>query len=132
MAPVPSAEGLPVNWINYKTGEQHIAFKMDADNKRAVAGLVLGHPDDGMRELYFEQLLQLKSIFFSEAGDGWVFDGMNTVLFEREVSLVYKELEGYSVFKKDDWPNLISFFKSTVIRLDAFWATAKYAFEELR
>ena len=29
MKPVPSAEGEKVNWLNYKTGEKDVFFKMD-------------------------------------------------------------------------------------------------------
>ena len=30
MKPVPFAEGEKNNWVNYKTGEKHLAFRMDA------------------------------------------------------------------------------------------------------
>ena len=39
MAPIPSAGGEKINWINYKTGVKHIYFKMEADQKFASIGL---------------------------------------------------------------------------------------------
>jgi hypothetical protein len=59
MAPVPSAEGVPTNWINYKTGLKHVYFRMQADNRLASIGIELTHPDAGIRELFFEQFLAL-------------------------------------------------------------------------
>jgi hypothetical protein len=48
------------------------------------------------------------------------------------VSRIYKEITGVSVFNKDHWPDLISFFKPRIIALDSFWENAKYGFEDLK
>jgi hypothetical protein len=48
------------------------------------------------------------------------------------VSRIYRELPGVSVFNRDHWPDLISFFKPRIIALDAFWEDAKYSFEGLK
>ena len=45
------------------------------------------------------------------------------------VSLVFTELGNVSVFNQEDWPVLISFFKKRMTGLDAFWSSAKFAFE---
>jgi hypothetical protein len=37
-----------------------------------------------------------------------------------------------SIFEKEDWPQMISFFKRRMIALDQFWSTARYGFDELR
>ncbi len=39
MKPVLSADGEKINWINYKTGEKDIVFKMDADSKKHLLQL---------------------------------------------------------------------------------------------
>ncbi len=62
MALQPSAEGLKVNWINYKTGIRHLSFKMQAGNQTACIMIELSPPDGGIRELMFDQLLSLKPI----------------------------------------------------------------------
>ncbi|RYZ23162.1 MAG: DUF4268 domain-containing protein, partial [Chitinophagaceae bacterium] len=36
------------------------------------------------------------------------------------------------IFRREDWPELISFFKPRIVALDAFWSEAKYFFEALR
>jgi len=57
MQPVPSAEGGPVNWVNYKTGIKHLYFRMQADNRQATIAIELTMSDAGIRELFFEQFL---------------------------------------------------------------------------
>jgi hypothetical protein len=34
-----------------------------------------------------------------------------------------------SILQKNDWPALISFFKTRIIALDEFWSSVKYDFE---
>ena len=45
LAPVLAADGEKINWINYKTGEKDIYFKMEADNKEAFIAIEVTHKD---------------------------------------------------------------------------------------
>lgn len=132
MTPVLSAEGEKVNWVNYKTGEKGIQFKMQADNKKASIGIVFTHTDAGIQHLYFEQMEQLKTMLNESLQEDWTWDLHTYDENGKLISRIYKELTGVSIFKKEDWPSLISFFKPRIIALDAFWSSAKYAFEALR
>ena len=60
MKPVPSSEGEKINWINYKTGEKNVIFKMDASNKEATIAIELTHQDKVIQQLYLDQFLELK------------------------------------------------------------------------
>jgi hypothetical protein len=132
MSPVLSADGEKVNWINYKTGEKNVQFRMQADNKQASIAIELSHKDSGIRDLYFAQLEQLKPILESETGEPWQWQPNDSHGNGRTVSRVICTLSQVSIFKKEDWPQLISFFKPRIIALDAFWSQVKYAFEMLR
>ncbi len=132
MSPVLSADGEKVNWINYKTGEPNIAFKMDADNKTATVALVFSHNDDGVRELYYEQLLQLEKMLPAEGPFEWVFSFRQHNEYGKLQAGAYRRLKGVNIFNKEDWPALISFFKAGITALDEFWSMARYAFETLR
>ena len=132
MSPVLSSEGEKTNWINYKTGEKDIYFRMNADNKKASIGIELTHKDEGVQALYFEQFQQLKNLLHNALEENW-----NWLLHARDeqgkrISRIYTEINGVSVFKREDWPQLISFFKPRIIALDEFWSTAKHAFEAMR
>src|SRR5437764_6622218 len=71
MSPVFSAEGEKINWINYKTGEKDIYFRMYADGKSAKIGIELTHKDPGIRHLYFEQCCQYQTILEKVLRERW-------------------------------------------------------------
>jgi hypothetical protein len=132
MAPVPSAEGLPINWINYKTGLKHVYFRLHADGRRASIGLELTHPDAGVRELFFEQFLELKALLHEAVGESWRWEPEAADATGQPLSRIFTELHPANLFNRDDWPQLISFFKPRLMALDEFWSTAQYAFDALR
>ena len=132
MTPILSAEGEKVNWVNYKTGEKDIYFRMKADNKKATIAIEITHPDAGLQGLYFEQFLELKNILQNTLEEEWNWVLHTTDENGKIISRIYTELTPVSLFKKEDWPALISFFKPRIIALDAFWSSAKYGFEALR
>jgi hypothetical protein len=132
MAPVLSSEGVPTNWVNYKTGLKGVRFAMQADNRRASIGIELTQADAGTRELFFEQFEQLRSMLHEELGEEWRWELHAQNEHGQPIARIYQELAPANVFNRDDWPALISFFKPRLVALDAFWSGAQYAFEELR
>ncbi|UOR05462.1 DUF4268 domain-containing protein [Hymenobacter aerilatus] len=132
MAPVPSAEGLPTNWINYKTGLKHVYFRMHADGRRASIGIELTHPDAGIRELFYEQFKEVRRWLEEATGETWTWEPEAQDANGQFIARIYQELAPANLFNRDDWPRLISFFKPRLVALDEFWSTAQYAFDELR
>lgn len=133
MQPVLSAEGMPVNWINYKTGERNIFFKMFADNKHAYIGIEITHKEAGLRELYFQQFQELANFLNDCLKEAWIWQPEYTD-FEtgKTISRIYTKLEQVSIFKQEDWPAMIAFLKPRIIALDEFWNNVKPVFEALR
>ena len=132
MAPVPSAEGETTNWMNYKTGLKHVYFRLHADNRRASIGIELLHPDAGIRELFWEQFLELETLLHETLGEPWTWEAEAEDDNGLPLSRIYADLAPANLFSRDDWPRLISFFKPRLIALDAFWTDAQYAFEALK
>lgn len=132
MAPVPSAEGEKIAWVNYKTGEKFCQFKMDAGSHSASIAVEFRHPDEGIRNLFFNQLYQLKANFETHLDESWHWQQQAADEYGKKLSRVYRELPDVSVFRKSDWPALVSFFKPRIIALDAFWSEARYFFEAIR
>jgi hypothetical protein len=126
MKPVLSAEHQPVHWINYKTGFRHLYFRMDAFHTARI-GIEVTHPDPGMQQLFFEQFVALKPLFMEYIGEQWVWRPPASGIH----ASIFTELPGYSIMNRENWPQLISFFKPRMIALDAFWSQARYAFEAL-
>lgn len=132
MAPVQSTEGLPTNWINYKTGLKNVYFRMEADARRASIGIELTEPDAGIRALFFEQFEELKPLLHETLGETWTWEAAATDVHGLPMSRIYEELAPVNLFSRDDWPALISFFKPRLMALDAFWSDAQYTFEALK
>jgi hypothetical protein len=130
MGPVLSAEGLKTNWINYKTGVKHIYFKMQADNQSAIISVDITHPDKELQQLFFEQFLTYKNVFHSAVNEEWQWQLHTSDEYGKTISRVYTETAPVSIYQKEDWPRLISFFKPRIIALDEFWSDAKFAFEQ--
>lgn len=128
IAPQPSAEGLKINWINYKTGIKHLNFKLHAENKSAYIAIVISHPDLDIQELIFEQFLAFKKILDSCLQEEWEWQ-LKVPDEHKTVSRIICILPDASIFKQEDWPKLISFFKPRIIALDEFWSDAQYSFD---
>lgn len=126
-----SAEGLKVNWINYRTGIKDIYFRSDITRKEAYIGIELHHNDDGIRELFFEQFLELKTYLHSVLDEEWHWEKQIYNDAEKVISSISTSTIGYSIYNKEHWPELIRFLKPRIIKLDEFWADAKYSFNAL-
>jgi len=132
ISPQLSAEGLRVNWVNYKTGIKYVYFRMEAIKKSASIAIEITHPDAGIQELFFEQFLELKTVLHSALEEDWEWQLHHINEEGKITSRIIRHLYGASIFNKNDWPTLISFFKPRIIALDEFWSDAKYAFDALK
>lgn len=132
IAPQLSAEGLKVNWVNYKTGIKHLYFRMEADKRSATIAIEIAHPDTGIQELFFEQFSELKNLLHAALQENWEWQLHNADDNGKIISRIFKQINGVSIFNKADWPALISYFKPRIIALDEFWSDAKYAFDGLK
>jgi hypothetical protein len=132
MSPVPNADGQKINWINYRTGEKHIHFKMDAGNRSASIFIEIAHPDATIQQLYFEQFQQMQALLHQTLGEEWQWTLHQQDEYGKVTSSIGTNLPNTSILDKTKWPVLISFFKPRIIALDEFWSAAKYAFELLR
>jgi hypothetical protein len=130
MRPVHSAEGMKINWVNYHTGIKNIHFRMAADHHSAAIYISIQHPDPEIQELYFEQFMALKELLHNTLQEEWLWQ-LRVPVDGKVITRIYKEMPGVSVFNRDQWPELISFFKQRIIALNIFWENAKYSFETL-
>ena len=131
MSPVLSAEGEKINWINYKTGEKHVFFKMETEGKTATIAIELSHPDPGVQEVFFDQFMALRTQLEELTHEEWNWQLHHTNQHGQTVSRIYTQMEDVTIFNKEHWPKLISFFKPRLIALDNFWSEVKYFFETL-
>ena len=129
MRPVMSADGLKINWVNYKTGVPGIRFEMTADHTHAAIGVTLAHPDADIRLAHYEQLLSLKHVFEENIGEKWLWLPDDHDEYGRPLTRIKTMLTGVNIYRNEDWPRIITFFKTRLVALDDFWSMAKYGFE---
>lgn len=129
MALTPSADGERVNWVNYKTGIKHLYFRMDATNKVVTIAVEMTHPDAGIRQLMYDQFLELKNVLHDTLEEEWIWDEVFYDEDGRKIARIWTYREKLSIFNKEHWPEIISFLKPRIVALDEFWSMAKYSFE---
>lgn len=132
MKPILGAEGLPVNWVNYKTGVKNIFFRMDAEKKHASIAIEIAHPDAGLRELLFEQFQEFKLLLENALNEQWEWLPNTTNEYGKEVTRIELVLPNVSVYNQQQWPDIIAFLKPRIIALDEFWTDVKPVFEGLK
>ena len=129
MAPVPSASGEKINWINYKTGIKGIYFKADADNNRTFVAIEISLPDKIMQQKHLDIFLNFRAQFESIAGTDWDMRSSVYTSHGKDVSRISTELNGVNIFRENQWPDIIAFLKKNMTAFDAFWHEFKPAFE---
>jgi len=130
MKPVPNAQGRRINWPNYRTGVKDIYFRMKAERAFASIGIELGHADEEMQELFFDQMDQMRKILLASVGEEWDWKLHAKNEMGQTVTKIEKVLTGVNVMEPEDWPKIISFLKPRIIALDEFWDQVKPGFED--
>lgn len=131
LKPIPSAEGLPINWINYKTGVKNVFFRMNADQRHTVIAIELTHGDEETRNEFIAQFKAVKLLFTAAVNEEWEWEENTTNEFGAPMSRISKTLQDVSIYNQQNWPELISFLKPRIIALDQFWVEVKPLFEGL-
>jgi hypothetical protein len=131
ISPILSAEGLKINWINYKTGIKSVSIKLEAEKNEASIGFYISHGDTALQELFFLQFETYRTILHEQLQEEWDWVMYTSTIDGRVISKISKTLTTVNIYDKADWPELISFFKPRIIALDEFWSLAKYGFEGL-
>lgn len=128
MAPIPSADGEKISWINYHTRVKDIFFRMDTGPSMASIFISIEHKDSALRHVTFEKFGETRTFLESTLGEQWTWEAQATLDGHRIISRIVKDIQGVSIFNRDHWPELISFFKPRMIALDEYWSNVKYSF----
>ena len=129
MAPIPSATGEKVNWVNYKTGISQLYFRMNATKDDAYIGIEIHQRKALHAEQVYKQWLLLCPMFEAAIGESWTWEPNYSNETGQVHSRIYATLPDVNVFVEADWPAIISFLKPRMLALDAFWADHKMIFE---
>ncbi len=126
-----SITGKRIKWTNYKTGVSDVYLRMEADGKGARISLDLQHRDLEIRELFWEQLLEVKALLQAEWGADIYWDENYEKTDGTIVSRVEKRLNQGNLFDKTTWPVMLPFLKENLLAFDRFWGDAFDIFKNL-
>lgn len=127
-----TAAGHKGKWLNYKTGVKDIYFRMDVDKRTAKVCIDIQQNDPGIRELFFEQFKEVKTVFEDTTNTNeWIWLDNYTNSFNKEISRIYVEIENVNLYNKDTWNVIFPFLAKHLIALDEFWEEFKDLFKQL-
>ena len=120
-----------VRWVNYRTGVKDVYFRLEATHEKATFSIDIQHKDDDIRELYYEQFLELKAALHSslEMELEWIPLAYDEIGWPK--CQLKDELEGVSIFNKDDWGSIFQFFEKRMVATHLFWVDFKEVFDQL-
>lgn len=121
-------KSFPRKWLLYNTKIKGVAFKFVADRKKAMVCLDFEHPDEIANELYFDQLLSLKTILTSEFLPNAIFDDDYLLDNGKHIKRVYTTLDKkFSIHNKSTWRDCYEFFFEIMSLYEAFF----YEYEDI-
>jgi hypothetical protein len=105
---------------------------MEAVKNKASISIHILHPDNLLRELYYDKFSSFRSIIHNALGEEWTWEPSIIDEHGRIISAIYTEIKDVNVYDKSTWPAIISFLKPRMILLDEIWNDIKDGFEDLR
>ena len=127
-----SSNGSKIKWINYDTGIKGIFVRINANQQNAIVSIDVQHKDADIRELQYEQFLQLRPIFTNCSETDWSwnknFTNANNISFPR----IYSILPQFNIYEKSQWKLAFEFYKKALLHFDVFWCDYKELFLQLQ
>ncbi|MBL4606058.1 MAG: DUF4268 domain-containing protein [Flavobacteriaceae bacterium] len=115
-------KSFPRKWLLYNTKIKGVSFKFVADRKKALVSLDLEHPDDIANELFYDQLLSLKTILTEEYHPEIIFDASYELENGKIIHRMYvSHEEKFSIHTKNTWRDCYEFFINTMPKFELFF-----------
>ena len=120
-----------VSWVNYRSNIKDLYFRLSINEKSASFAIELQHKDDGIRELFYEQFLELKGVLESHVGADLIWKEVTFNEFNQPISKIYVPFENVSLYRKEDWQKAFQFFEKRIVGLHKFWIEFNEIFKNL-
>ncbi len=115
-------KSFPRKWLLYNTKIKGVAFKFQADRKKASVCLDFEHPEEIANDLLFEQLESLKKILTSEFLPEVIFDNNYELDNRKIIKRIYVPFPlKFSIHNKDTWRACYEFFVETMTQFELFY-----------
>ena len=116
-----NAEGKRINWLNYPVRIKQIYIRLHADHSYAKFSIDIQDPDEGIRNLIWEQFIELRKVMEAEMPSSgyWSKSALNAA--NQPIYSISWELEKVSMYSKEDEQQILSFFMQHLKGFDHFF-----------
>jgi len=120
-----SSTGRRINWISYPTETKDLYLRLHADSRSCALYFDIQSKDNGVREVVWEQMGELKAVLKAEVVDEgeWIENFM--MPDGRYISRIKWEKTNLNYFKEEDVKEMYEFLKEKLIAFDRFYQEYK-------
>lgn len=120
-----SSTGRRINWLNYPTEARELYLRLHADGRSCSVNFDIQSKDDGVRELVWEQMGELKAVLLAEIKDEGEWIEHYVMPDNRTISRIKWERTDLNYFNEEDIPGIHDFLKEKIIAFDRFYQEYK-------
>ena len=120
-----------IKWLNYPTQVKDIYFRISLETKYAEVYIDLQHQDQSLRNLFYDQFLELKTVFKNTLGQDWHWNREQENKYGKKCARITTTLQEVNLYNKDTWAETFQFFEKHLLNLDVFWSEFKDLFKDL-
>ncbi|WP_300666489.1 DUF4268 domain-containing protein [Fluviicola sp.] len=120
-----SSNGRRMNWLAYPSEVKNIYIRVDADGKGARLTVDIQGKDEGVRQILWEQLYELKVVMESEMGtEGTWIENTSSPSVPQFNRIIWERTD-LNFFNPEDHAEIQSFLADRLIHFDAFYQEFK-------
>lgn len=120
-----SSSGRRINWATYPTDLKNTYLRLISDGKLTAVCYDVQFKDEGIKEIFWEQLGELKKVIESSMNHPTKWNDSFINPEGIKLMRISWELENVNFYNEKDWPIIHQFFKDRLIEFDAFYQEFK-------
>lgn len=125
MNKVRSSNGRRMNWLNYPSDVKNIYIRLQADAKGTRLCMDIQPKDEGVREIVWEQMTELKKVMESSMKYESTWIEKLTSEDGRTFSRIMWETADFNYFNEEDQLKIFEFLKNRLLEFDEFYQEFK-------
>lgn len=114
-------KGLSPKWILDKTGISQLKLKFDFIHGNAIVAIDIETRNIDKRLELFGRLEEFKSILEKIIESELTWELEYTRDNGKSISRIYTQHEAVSIYNKEDWPEIFSFFYKKMMKFESFY-----------
>lgn len=125
MNKVRSSNGRRMNWMNYPSDVKNIYIRLQADAKGTRLCMDIQPKNEGVREIIWEQMTELKKVMESSMKYETSWIEKLTSDDGRTFSRIMWETNEFNYFNEEDQLKIFEFLKNRLLEFDEFYQEFK-------